>query len=170
MAAGSHFRVDQKAPLMLIDLGDLKGNDLTGIAVCASDRETMREDDPMPGSGQRLFERLIDGMQFTARGQAEPVLKAPHEECRRPTPPDVGVFLFEQAQLFRDNVDRRVQVSGGRKVLPQCQDIGRPGVGVVEAHGQALDRPNVVLANLGNLGFNLQNYNIETIRRPALHE
>jgi hypothetical protein len=155
---------------MLIDLGDLKGNDLTGIAVCASDRETTWENDPMSSSGQRLFERLIDGMQLTARGQPEPVLKSPHEECRGPTAPDVGVFLFEQAQLFRDNLDRRVQVSGGRKVLPQCQDIGRPGVGVVEAHGQALDRPDVVLANLGNLGFDLQNYNIETIRRPAFHE
>ena len=70
MAAGSHFRVNQKAPLMLIDLGDLKGNDLTGIAVCASYRETTWEDDPVPSSGQRLFERLIDGMQLTAGGQA----------------------------------------------------------------------------------------------------
>ncbi len=61
-------------------------------------------------------------------------------------------------------------MSGGRKVFPQRQDIGRPGVGVVEAHSEALNRPNVVLADLRNLGFNLQNYNIETIRRPALHE
>jgi hypothetical protein len=55
----------------------------------------MREDDPMPSRGQRLFERLIDGMQFTASGQSEPILKPPHEECRRPPPPDVGVFLLE---------------------------------------------------------------------------
>jgi hypothetical protein len=61
-------------------------------------------------------------------------------------------------------------VSRGRKVLPQRQDIGRPAVSVVETHGQALDRPNVMLTNLGNHGFNLQNYNIETIGRPALHE
>jgi hypothetical protein len=136
--------------MVLVDLGDLKGNDLARAAVCVCQREAMREDDAVPGSSQRLFERLIDSMQFTSSGQSEPVLKPPHKECRRPPPPEVGVFLLEQAQLFQNNVDRRVQVSSGREVLPQRQDIGRPGVGVVETHGQAFDRPNVVLANLGS--------------------
>jgi hypothetical protein len=53
---------------MLIDVRDLKGNDLTCIAVCGRYRESMWEDDSVASSGQRLFERLIDGMQFTAGG------------------------------------------------------------------------------------------------------
>jgi hypothetical protein len=156
--------------LVLINVSDMQAPDLASHGAGAKFGEGAGEDDLVSGASQHLLKRLVLSVQLPPGSEAEPVLQLPNQECRCPAPSDVGILPLEQAQTLRDGFNRRIQVCRSREVLAQGQDIGRPGVGVVETHGQALDRSNVVLANLGNLGLNLQNYNIETIGRPAFHE
>jgi hypothetical protein len=155
---------------VLIDAGYPEAHDLTGVSPGIGHREDMWEDDLIAGPGKHLLKWLVVGMELASGGESEPILEAPDEERRGPTPPDVGVLLLEQAQALRNGLNRRIQVSSGRKVFAQGEDLWHSGVEVVEADGHALDRPDVVLPKLRNLRLDIQDHYVCAIGYPGLDE
>ena len=87
---------------------DPEAHDLTGVSPGIGHGEDIWEDDLVTSPGKHLLKWLVAGMELASGGESEPILEAPDEERRGPTPPDVGVLLLEQAQALRNGLNRRI--------------------------------------------------------------